>query len=68
MATVIWGWALAQYPLLLLPPRLTIHDAAAPAGATELVVVAIIVVLVGPSFALLYRLARRGTLSEPGPR
>jgi hypothetical protein len=31
-------------------------------------VVAIIVVLVGPSFALLYSLAQRGTLSEPGAR
>jgi cytochrome d ubiquinol oxidase subunit II len=69
VSAVIWGWALAQYPLLL-PPRLTVHDAAAPAGAgvTELVVVAIIVVLVGPSFALLYSLAQRGTLSEPGAR
>jgi cytochrome bd ubiquinol oxidase subunit II len=69
VTAVIWGWALAQYPLLL-PPRLTVHEAAAPAGAgvTELVVVAIIVVLVGPSFALLYRLAQRGTLSEPGTR
>ena len=69
VTAVIWGWALAQYPLLL-PPHLTIHDAAAPAaaGVTELVVVAIIVVLVGPSFALLYRLAQRGTLSEPGAR
>jgi hypothetical protein len=31
-------------------------------------VVAIIVVLVDPSFALLYRLAQRGTLSEPDAR
>ena len=69
VTAVIWGWALAQYPLLL-PPRLTIHDAAAPAGAevTELVVVAIIVVLVGPSFALLFSLAQRDRLSEPGVR
>ena len=69
VTAVIWGWALAQYPLLL-PPHLTIHEAAAPAGAgvAELVVVAIIVVLVGPSFALLYSLAQRGTLSEPDAR
>jgi cytochrome d ubiquinol oxidase subunit II len=66
VTAVIWGWALAQYPLLL-PPRLTIHAAAAPAGAgvAELVVVAIIVVLVGPSFVLLFSLAHRGTLGEP---
>jgi cytochrome d ubiquinol oxidase subunit II len=69
VTAVIWGWALAQYPLLL-PPGLTIHDAAAPAGAgvAELVVVAIIVVLVGPSFALLYSLSQRGRLGEPGVR
>jgi cytochrome bd ubiquinol oxidase subunit II len=69
VTAVIWGWALAQYPLLL-PPRLTVHDAAAPAGAgvAELVVVGIIVVLVGPSFVLLYSLAQRGTLSEPDVR
>jgi cytochrome d ubiquinol oxidase subunit II len=69
VTAVIWGWALAQYPLLL-PPRLTVHDAAAPAGAgvAELVVVGIIVVLVGPSFVLLYSLAQRGTLSETDVR
>ncbi len=34
VTAVIWGWALAQYPLLL-PPRLTIQGAAAPAGAGD---------------------------------
>jgi cytochrome d ubiquinol oxidase subunit II len=65
VTAVIWGWAVGQYPDLL-PPHLTIHAAAAPAGAqaAELVVVAIIVVLVGPSFVLLFRLAQRGALSE----
>ncbi len=65
VAAVIWGWAVAQYPELL-PPRLTIADAAAPAAteATELVVVAIIVVLVVPSFALLFRLAQSGRLGQ----
>ena len=66
VTAVIWGWALAQYPFLL-PPHLTINDAAAPAaaGVAELIVVAIIVVLVGPSFVLLFTLAQRGTLREP---
>jgi len=65
VAAVIWGWAVAQYPLLL-PPRLTIAAAAAPAAteATELVVVAIIAVLVVPSFAVLYRLTLSGRLGE----
>jgi len=51
-----------------LPPYLTIHGAAAPAGAgvRNWSWWPFIVVLVGPSFALLYRLAQRGTLSEPG--
>jgi cytochrome d ubiquinol oxidase subunit II len=68
VTAVVWGWAVAQYPYLL-PPQLTIHGAAAPAasGAAELVVVGIIVVLVGPSFALLFTLAQRGALGESEP-
>lgn len=66
VAAVVFGWAIAQYPQLV-PPHMTIAAAAAPpaTGATELVVVGIIVVLVVPSFALLFRLAQRGTLREP---
>lgn len=65
VAAVIWGWAIGQYPHLL-PPRLTIAQAAAPPAtlATELVVVGIIVLLVVPSFALLFRLAQSGRLAE----
>ncbi len=65
VAAVIWGWAISQYPHLL-PPRLTIARAAAPSATlvTELVVVGIIVVLVIPSFALLFRLAQSGKLAE----
>jgi cytochrome d ubiquinol oxidase subunit II len=65
VAAVIWGWAVAQYPYLL-PPRLTIAAAAAPGATevTELVVVGIIVVLVIPSFVLLFRLATSGRLGQ----
>jgi cytochrome d ubiquinol oxidase subunit II len=65
VAAVVFGWAVAQYPEVL-PPRLTIAAAAAPVGteATELVVVGIIVVLVAPSFALLFRLASSGRLGQ----
>ncbi len=65
VAAVIWGWAVAQYPYLL-PPRLTIAAAAAPGATevTELVVVGIIVVLVIPSFVLLFRLAQSGQLGQ----
>jgi len=66
VAAVVFGWALAQYPQLV-PPHMTIAAAAAPpaTGVTELVVVGIIMVLVVPSFALLFSLAQRGTLREP---
>jgi cytochrome d ubiquinol oxidase subunit II len=65
VAAVAAGWAIAQYPELL-PPRLTIADAAAPTAAlgAELLVVFIIVVVVGPSFALLFWLTQRGHLGE----
>jgi cytochrome d ubiquinol oxidase subunit II len=68
VAAVIAGWALAQYPELL-PPGLTIGQAAAPAGteATELVVVGLIAVLVIPSFALLFWLTQHGSLAESEP-
>jgi cytochrome d ubiquinol oxidase subunit II len=65
VAAVVWGWAVAQYPYLL-PPRLTIAAATAPTAtqAAVLVVVGAIVVLVAPSFALLFWLARAGRLGE----
>jgi cytochrome d ubiquinol oxidase subunit II len=65
VAAVAAGWAIAQYPELL-PPHLTIADAAAPTGTlgTELLVVFIIVVVVGPSFGLLFWLTQRGHLGE----
>ncbi len=68
VTAVAAGWAIAQYPYLL-PPGLTIAGAAAPAAAlgTELLVVFIIVVVVGPSFALLFWLTQRGHLGESEP-
>jgi cytochrome d ubiquinol oxidase subunit II len=66
VAAVICGWAVAQYPELI-PPHVTIAAAAAPTGTlvSEIIVVAVIAVLVIPSFVLLFRLAQRGHLSEP---
>jgi cytochrome bd ubiquinol oxidase subunit II len=65
-ATMLWGWAVAQYPAVL-PGTLSLRAAAAPTASlvTELAVVGVIVLIVVPSFALLYRLAQRGTLG-PG--
>jgi cytochrome bd ubiquinol oxidase subunit II len=71
VAAVVFGWAVAQYPDVL-PPRLTIAAAAAPGATevTELVVAGLIIVLVVPSFVLLFRLASSGrlgqTLADPG--
>jgi cytochrome d ubiquinol oxidase subunit II len=65
VASVIWGWGVAQHPYLL-PPNLTIADAAAP-GATLtaiLVVFGVAVVLVLPSLALLYVLVQRDVVEE----
>jgi cytochrome d ubiquinol oxidase subunit II len=66
VAAVICGWAIAQYPDLV-PTHMTITAAAAPTGTqvSEIIVVAIIAVLVIPSFVLLFRLVQRGHLSEP---
>jgi hypothetical protein len=62
VAAVIWGWGLAQYPLLLPGTDVTLTNAGATqATFVALVVVAIAaVILVVPSFALLYTLQGRG--------
>jgi cytochrome d ubiquinol oxidase subunit II len=65
VAAIIVGWALAQSPYVL-PPRLTLDDAAASDATLSAVVVSVaigLVVLV-PSLALLYRLVLRGRLDQ----
>ena len=56
VAAVIWGWGVAQYPVLLPGTAVTLTNAGATqATFVALVVVAIAaVILVVPSFALLY--------------
>jgi cytochrome d ubiquinol oxidase subunit II len=53
---ILWGWGLAQFPYLL-PPTLTIRDAAAPARTLSLVlwILAGGAVILVPSLALLLR-------------
>ena len=65
VAAVIWGWGVAQYPVLLPGTAVTLTSAGATqATFTALVVVAIAaVILVVPSFALLYSLQGRRLLS-----
>jgi cytochrome bd ubiquinol oxidase subunit II len=40
VSLIFWGWALAQYPLLV-PPDLTIANSAAPHSTLRLVLVAL---------------------------
>ena len=64
VAAVIWGWGVAQYPVLLPGTAVTLTNAGATqATFVALVVVAIAaVILVVPSFALLFALQRRRML------
>jgi cytochrome d ubiquinol oxidase subunit II len=55
VALILWGWALAQYPYLI-PPTLTIHDAAAPAITLRLTLLALAAgaLVLFPSLAYLF--------------
>jgi cytochrome d ubiquinol oxidase subunit II len=71
VAAIVAGWAFAQQPYLL-PPELTVRQAAAPdATLTTLVVAATIgIALLVPALAWLFRLAVSGRLAyeeEPRP-
>jgi cytochrome d ubiquinol oxidase subunit II len=68
VAAVIWGWGVAQYPVLLPRTGVTLGDAGAPNSTLQAIVVLFVVavLLVGPSFALLFTLQRRRLLhAEP---
>jgi cytochrome bd ubiquinol oxidase subunit II len=61
VAAVIWGWGVAQYPVLLAGTAVTLSNAGAPDTTLAAVVVLFVVavVIVGPSFALLFSLQGR---------
>ncbi|MGH3882609.1 MAG: cytochrome d ubiquinol oxidase subunit II [Pseudonocardiaceae bacterium] len=63
--TVIWGWAVAQYPYLL-QPALTVHAAAAPATTLRAMLISLVVgaALVVPSLAVLFTLFQRSYSSD----
>ncbi len=65
VAAVVAGWALAQEPYLL-PPELTVHEAAAPDATlrTMLGCAAVGLLLLIPALAYLYRLVLRGRLDD----
>ena len=65
VASIVVAWGVAQWDYLL-PETLTVDAAAAPSGTLAAVLVAtgLAVVLIVPSFALLYVLDQRGVLQE----
>jgi cytochrome bd ubiquinol oxidase subunit II len=64
VATVVFGWGLAQYPYLI-PTSLSLATGSAPTASlvAELVVTGMAVGLVAPGFAILYFLQQRRLLS-----
>jgi cytochrome d ubiquinol oxidase subunit II len=64
VAAVIWGWGVAQYPVLLPGTNVTLSNAGAPHStlAAVVVVFAAAVLIVGPSFALLFSMQGRRLL------
>jgi cytochrome d ubiquinol oxidase subunit II len=64
VATVVWGWGLAQYPYLF-PTSLPLTLGSAPNATmdAEFVVAGLAVLLVAPGFAILYLLQQRGLLT-----
>jgi len=70
VAAVVWGWGVARYPVLLPGTTVTLANAGAP-QATMVAIIAVsvaAVLLVGPSFALLFGLQSHRLLGagEPG--
>ena len=65
VAMVVAGWALAQEPYLL-PPELTVHEAAAPDStlAAMLGAAAVGLLLLIPALVYLFRLVLRGELDD----
>ena len=68
VSAVIWGWGVAQYPTLLPRTTVTLHNAGAPhATLVSIIVLAVVaVLLVVPSFGLLFTLQGRMLLGGDG--
>jgi cytochrome d ubiquinol oxidase subunit II len=66
VAAVVWGWGVAQYPVLLPGSSITLSNAGAPHATLVAIVVlfSAVALLVGPSFLLLFYL--QGGLREGG--
>jgi len=65
VSLILWGWALSQYPYIL-PPDLSIANAAAPAATLRLVLAALVAgaVLLLPSLYYLFRIFKMGDPSS----
>jgi cytochrome d ubiquinol oxidase subunit II len=59
---ILWGWAFAQFPYLVVP-EITVYNAAAPAVVLRLVLIALVVgaALLFPSFYYLLRVFKSGS-------
>jgi cytochrome d ubiquinol oxidase subunit II len=68
VATVVWGWGVAQHPYLL-PTSLKLDAAAAPHATlvTLVVILAAAVLIIAPAIGLLYTLHQRSALDEEAP-
>jgi cytochrome d ubiquinol oxidase subunit II len=68
VAAVIWGWGVAQYPALLPGTPVTLSNAGAPRATLVALVVLFValVLIVGPSFGLLFALQGRQALQHEG--
>ena len=64
VAAVVWGWGVARYPVLLPGTTVTLTNAGAPQATMVAIIVTFIVavLLLGPSFALLFTLQSRRLL------
>jgi cytochrome d ubiquinol oxidase subunit II len=69
VAAVVWGWGVAQYPVLLPGTGLTLTSGAAPHSILVTVVVVFVAaaLLVAPSFLLLFSLHGRQLLEGEEP-
>jgi len=69
VSLILWGWALSQYPYIL-PPDLSITNAAAPAATLRLVLAALVAgaVLLLPSLYYLFRIFKMGNPSSVNRR
>jgi cytochrome bd ubiquinol oxidase subunit II len=69
VAAVVWGWGVAQYPVLLPGTTVTLSNAGAPDSTLVAIVVLFIIaaLVIGPPFALLYTLQGRRLLGGGEP-